>query len=389
MDNKKNLRFVILLGFVSLFADICYEGSRGIIGPYLASLGASATAVGFVAGAGELFGYGLRYISGRIADRSKQYWPLTIAGYCLTTVSVSLLAIAGHWMIACLLIILERAGKALRTPPRDVMLSFATQQMGRGYGFGIHKALDQIGALLGPLLVTLMLYLYGSYSLSFAVLFFPGIIAVGLLLKARNYLPRPQELEQVTPVIERGRLGRNYWIYVIALCFIGFGYADYPLIAYHFQKQGVVPLVWIPVYYGIAMGLNGISALILGRIFDYLGLWIIVFVTISSAMVAPLVFGSGFDTALMGVILWGLGMGAQESIIKAYVATMTSINERGTAYGMLNMCFGISWFFGSILLGMLYDYSISFVIIFSVTFQLLALIPLGFLLFSTKKRIHK
>lgn len=152
------LKFIVLLGVVSLFADATYEGARSINGPYLALLGASATTVGFVAGLGELIGYSLRLVSGYMSDRIGRYWAITLFGYTLNMLAVPALALAGRWEIAAMLMIAERIGKAIRTPARDAMLSHATREIGRGKGFGLHEALDQIGAVLGPLTVAGVLF---------------------------------------------------------------------------------------------------------------------------------------------------------------------------------------------------------------------------------------
>jgi sugar phosphate permease len=171
------MKFIILLGIVSLLADMTYEGARSITGPYLAILGASATLVGFVAGFGELMGYTLRFVSGYFADKSRQYWAMTIIGYVVNLLAVPLLALAGNWPLAAMLIIMERIGKGIRTPPRDVMLSHATSQVGQGWGFGLHEAMDQIGAITGPLIVALILYLHGNYQAGFAFLLLPALLA--------------------------------------------------------------------------------------------------------------------------------------------------------------------------------------------------------------------
>src|SRR6266487_914060 len=196
------LKFVLLIGVMSFFADFTYEGSRSIIGPYLALLGAGAAAIGIVTGLGELLGYGLRLVSGRLSDRTGQFWPITILGYIVQMASVPLLALAGSWQVAALLIILERVGKATRNPPRDVMLSHAGKQMG-GYGwaFGVHEALDQSGALFGPLAVAGVLALRGQYQIAFALLLIPALVTLTILLVARLTYPRPEEMETNPPDI--------------------------------------------------------------------------------------------------------------------------------------------------------------------------------------------
>jgi len=367
--NMTVTKFVILLGLVSLFADITYEGARSITGPYLALLGASATAVGFVAGFGELVGYGLRLISGYVSDKTKKYWAITITGYAINLIAVPLLALAGNWSVAAILMIAERTGKAIRNPSRDAMLSHATKQMGHGWGFGLHEAMDQIGAMLGPLIVSAILCWKGSYRTGFAVLLIPAFLALTTLLIARFLYPRPHDLEIKTPSLETRGLSRSYWLYVLGVGLIAAGYADFPLIAYHFEKFSTVSKVWIPILYSIAMASDAIAALIFGRLFDRSGIPVIIMASLIAMFFAPLVFLGGFSLAFLGMILWGVGMGAQESIMRAYIAGIVSSEKRGTAFGVFNATYGLLWFLGSLILGFMYDISIPLVVLFSVLLQ--------------------
>ncbi|MCX5891300.1 MAG: MFS transporter [Deltaproteobacteria bacterium] len=370
-------KFIILVGVVSLFSDMTYEGARSITGPFLGSLNASATVVGIVAGLGEFIGYALRLVSGYLTDRLGKYWTITFVGYGLNLFVVPLLALAGNWQVAALLILMERLGKAIRTPARDAMLSHATTEVGRGWGFGFHEAMDQIGAMLGPLIVATVLYVNGGYRAGFAYLLIPAILAVLVITIAARLYPQPEHLEVTAPKLETKGLARPYWIYVVAVGLIGAGYADFPLIAYHFGKAAVAPPNWIPIFYAVAMGVDAVAALILGRLFDRLGMPVIMAGSILSAFFAPLVFLGGFDLALLGMVLWGIGMGAQESIIKAALADMVPRERRATGYGIFNTGFGLFWFLGSALMGILYDVSLSALIAFSVIIQLLAM-PLFF-----------
>jgi MFS family permease len=378
------LRFVVLLGIVSLFADMTYEGARSITGPYLAVLGASATTVGIVAGFGELIGYLLRLASGYLADRTQRYWLITIIGYAINLLAVPALALAGHWTLAALLIVLERTGKAIRTPARDAMLSHATAEMGRGWGFGLHEALDQAGATVGPLIVAAVLYFKEGYSTAFASLLVPALLALVLLTVARFLYPRPQSLETLTPKWEAKGFGKAYWVYLAAVSCIALGYADYPLIAYHFEKTDGVPSDWIAVFYAVAMAVDALAALVFGYWYDRLGIKILVVAAMLSALFAPLVFLGDFSIALAGVVFWGIGMGAQESIMRAAIAAMSPKDRRGTAYGFFNMSFGLFWFAGSAFMGFLYDISIPALIAFSVAAQLISL-PL----FIASHRLHR
>lgn len=372
------LKFVVLLGVVSLFADMTYEAARSITGPYLAVLGASAAVVGIVAGFGELVGYALRLVSGYLADRTGKYWTITILGYVINMAAVPALALAGRWELAAFLIIAERVGKAIRTPARDAMLSHAAAQMGRGWGFGLHEAMDQIGALIGPLIVVAVLHFRGSYQAGFAVLAVPAALALGVLTVTRIRFPHPRHLEVGVPVLAATGFPRVFWIYLAAVSLVAAGYADFPLIAYHFAKTAAVPDIWIPFFYAIAMGVDALAALLFGRLFDRRGFPVLMAAALLSSLFAPFVFLGGFYAALAGMVLWGIGMGAQESIMRAAVAGMVPANKRGSAYGVFNAGFGVFWFLGSAAMGWLYDVSIPVLIAFSVGTQL-ASVPLLFM----------
>ena len=283
--NKKRtaLRFVLLIGVVSLFADCAYEGARSITGPLLAVLGASAALVGFIGGFGELLGYGLRLLSGRLSERTGKFWPITLLGYVIQMTAVPLLAIAPSWQIAGLLIILERVGKATRNPPRDVMLSHAGKQLGGfGWVFGLHEGMDQAGALIGPIVVALVLAYRGSYQIAFAVLLVPAILTLALIFTARFMYPKPQEMEVDLPNVESKGMPRMFWTYLIGASLVAAGFADFSLIAFHFQKASVVPGMWIPVFYSVAMAVSGGGSLLFGRLFDRAGIWILIPLTIIS-----------------------------------------------------------------------------------------------------------
>jgi MFS family permease len=369
------LQFVLLIGVMSFFADFTYEGSRSIIGPYLAVLGASAAVVGIVTGFGELLGYGLRLVSGRLSDQTGHYWSITIFGYIIQMLAVPLLALAGSWQVAALLIILERVGKATRNPPRDVMLSHAAKEMGYGWAFGVHEALDQFGALVGPLVVAGVLALRGEYQIAFAVLLVPALATLSILLVARLTYPRPQEMEVTPPDVRTTGLPRIFWVYLAGAVLVAAGFADFPLIAYHFARASTLSSTLIPVFYAIAMGMGGIGSLLFGRIFDRFGISVLIPLTVLSALFAPLVFLGGFWVAFIGIVLWGLGIGVHESIIPAAVAPMVPIQRRASAYGLFTAGYGIFWFLGSALIGILYGVSLPALIAFSLVAELAA-IPL-------------
>ena len=371
-SKRAALKFVLLIGVVSFFADFTYEGARSVTGPFMAVLGASGAVVGIVAGLGELLGYGLRLVSGRLSEKTQKFWPITLFGYLIQMAAVPLLALAGNWQWAALLIIVERVGKATRNPPRDVMLSHAAKEIGYGWGFGIHEALDQFGALFGPLAVATVLAHQGNYRTAFVILVVPAVITYGLLIGARILYPRPEELESHAPNVHSKGLSRLFWVYLAGAALVAAGFADFQLIAYHFGKANTIGDIWIPIAYSIAMAVSGAGSLLFGRMFDRIGIGVLVPLTVVSTFFAPLVFLGGFWPVIVGSALWGLGMGVHESIVPAAVATMVPIHRRPSAYGLFTAGYGVAWFVGSAALGILYDISIPAVVIVSVVLQISA-----------------
>lgn len=372
--SRSAMRFVLLIGVLSLFADFTYEGSRSILGPYLASLQASATVVGIVMGLGELLGYGLRLVSGRLADSTGRFWTITIIGYAVQMAAVPALAFTQSWPAAAVLIVLERIGKAIRNPPRDVMLSHAGQRIG-GYGwaFGIHEALDQLGAMFGPLLMAAVLARHGDYHLAFAVLLVPALINLLFVGIARWQFPRPQDMETQAPEAEvanaDAKLPRIFWVYLAGAALVAAGFADYALIGFHFARGSDVSTHWIPLFYAIAMAVSGGSSLLFGRLFDRYGFKLLIGLTAVAVLYAPLAFLGGFGVALLGVALWGMGMGVHESIIPAAVTPMVPQARRASAFGLFTAGYGVFWFLGSAAIGFLYDHSITWAIVFCVVTQ--------------------
>jgi predicted MFS family arabinose efflux permease len=371
---KTAFGFVLIIGIVNLFADMTYEGARSITGPFLGSLGASATVVGVVAGTGELLGYSLRSIAGYFADKTQRYWLIVFVGYVINMVAVPALALAGNWPVAAALIVAERTGRAIRKPAVDAMISYAGKSIGRGWVFGLNEGLDQAGATVGPLIVAFVLYLNSDYRSGFGVLLVSAILCLVTLLVAQFWYPRPQELETTSADFSKAKgFPRAYWIYVAAGALIAAGFADFALISFHFQKAEIISQTGIPLFYAVAMGAGALTNLLFGRLFDRVGFPIVIFAFFLGAMFAPLVFLGQFWLSLTGMAVWGIGMGAQNSLLKALLTGVLSVAKRGTGFGFFYTGYGIAWFLGSAAMGVLYDKSIPTLIIFSVVLQLLAL----------------
>jgi predicted MFS family arabinose efflux permease len=372
---------VIAFGIVSLFADMTYEGMRSISGPYLALLGASGTVVGLVAGTGELLGYTLRLASGRLADRSHLYWPITLIGYVVQMAAVPALALVGDWPAAAALIILERIGKATRNPPRDVMLSQAGESMGQGWAFGLHEALDQSGATIGPLLAAFALARRHDYHGAFAWMLIPATITVLLVISVRLRYPAagriaPSAEDLLSESARAGSLPRVFWIYSLGAGLVAFGFADYALISYHFAVANTMSSSSVPILYALAMAAAGAGSLLAGRWYDRRGLMVLIPSTVLIAAYAPLVFLGGFWAALVGTILWGVGVGIHETVMSAAIAHMVPTHRRARAYGIFTAIFGVAWFAGSAALGALYDHSLMATVLVAALAQLAGIVPI-------------
>lgn len=369
-----SMRFILLFGMVSFFADMTYEGARSINGAYLAILGASGAAVGFVAGFGELIGYSFRLFSGYLVDRSKKYWPITFIGYAFNLFAVPLIALTQTWPFAAVLMITERLGKGTRIPSRDTMLSYAAKNVGTGWGFGLHEAMDRGGAMLGALLITVLVAGGMALNHSFGWLVIPAIFAFIVLGITAFLFRSPKDLQPKVEEIQFHGIPSSFWKYLVASAFIAAGYADFALIAYHVQKTSIYTTAMIPLAYAFALGLQAISAPLLGRLYDRLDLRVLAFAILVGTLFAPCVFLGGSFLVGLGVLLWAFGVGAQESLMRPIVAEMVGPEKRASAYGIYYLVYGLSWFFGSLTMGFLYDYSLPLLVAFAVASQLFAFI---------------
>lgn len=377
------MSFILLLGVVSLFSDMTHEGASGIRGAYLTLLGASAATIGFVSGLGELVGYSLRLLFGRLTDKTGKYWTMTILGYAIDVLAVPALALVHRngWIWACALLIIERAGKAIKKPAKNTILSFAASQEGAGKSFALHEAMDQIGAFLGPVMLYFVMLFkngdsYSIYSFCFAVLAVPALLTIAFLLLARHRFPNPERFEPDETVLVKFRLKPSFLFYLAAISLFAFGFIDFSLITMHVAKTALFSDAALPLLYAAAMLLDAVSALVFGWLYDKYGFRVLAFSTAFSSLFALFVFGFQSRGAILaGVLLWGIGMGAQESILKAAVSGMVPKQSRAAGYGIFECVFGIFWFLGSWLLGALYDISLTALITVSVSSQLLC-IPL-------------
>jgi MFS family permease len=382
-------RTVLWLGVVSLLVDLVYEGARSITGPFLASLGASALTVGLVTGAGEAAALGFRLFSGPAADRSGRYWWWMVLGYAMTAVCVPLMALApalgsAGLAFACAMVLLERTGKAIRSPAKSVLLAVAARNVGRGRGFGVHKALDQTGALLGPLLVAVVVALTAHQWAGLLVLAVPGAVALGVLAWMHQYVGDPHH-EPVAPEAELEGLPRSFYVYAVACGLTTVGLMTFGVISFHLVNEHLVTAAVVPVVYAAAMGAEAVASLGTGFAYDRVGGGTLVLLPLAVAAVPALVFSDRVGIAVAGVLLWGGATGVQDSTVKALVADLVPAARLATAYGAFAAFQAVAALVGGGLAGLLYDTHRSLLIGGVAVAQAVALMLLAGVLFRSRR----
>ena len=379
-------RFVTTFGVVSLLADVVYEGARSVTGPLLASLGATAVVVGVVTGVGEAAALLLRIVSGPLADRTGRFWTWTIVGYALTVASVPLLGVVGVLWAAAALIIAERVGKAVRSPAKDTLLSHATAVTGRGRGFAVHEAMDQIGAVAGPLAVAAMLVVFGGdFGPTFALLAIPGVGVLALLAWLRARVPEPSRYEVAeaapstrgaAPRFALRSLPRPFWTYAGFSAVTMAGFTTFGVLSFHQVQRGLVPVAAVPVIYAAAMVADALAALATGWMYDRRGAVVLAALPVLAALVPVFAFSAHLVPVVAGALVWGAAVGVQESTLRAVVADLVGPGRRATAYGVYAAVIGVAAAAGGGLTGYLYGRSVPLLIGVVIGVQALALAAL-------------
>jgi MFS family permease len=364
--------FVLVMGVVNLFGDMTYEGGASINGQYLGTLGATAATIGIIAGLGEFLGYGLRSVSGYVADRTGRYWLITFVGYAINALSVPAIALAGSWQLAGLFILLERIGRGFRKPTVEAMLSYTTGTLGRGWVYGLNTALDETGATIGPLIMAGMLFLGWNYQVAYALLLIPALLTLASLTIARINFPLPSRLE-VGKTAPAKAFGRAYWLYMGAGACFAAGLMSFELVSFHLAGTKIVSEAWIPVMLGFSTLCAVIASLVLGKLYDRLGMPVVISAVVLSAMFAPFAFQESLVTVLIALPLWGIGYATQDTLLKVLIAGVLPEGKRNTAFGLFYIGYGGGWLIGSAATGLLYDSARAALVLFVVAAQVTSL----------------
>lgn len=382
-----DLVLIVMIGLVDLFADMTYEGGRSMTGQFLGSLGASGSAITIIMGASEFLGYILRWCSGIIADKTRKYRMLIFIGYLLNMVALPLFSVLSSTTTAMLLIMLERCGRALRIPARDVVVSHTAESVGIGFGMSLREFFDQLGAILGPVIIALVWYMSHNYRVSFAMLALPAVVTMLLIYKAISS-PAIRMFEQQSHKyipVSHVHFSVAWWWFLAAVISLGVATIDFQLLAYHMQHHEIMNAGSLAVLYGCGMAITAVGTLLMGKLFDRYGPYSMIAILALVSGYAPLALYGEFLSCIVGVMLWSILYSCHGSFLAALVTKLVVVDARATAYGISGAALGIGWLVGSLLRGFLYGYSLMAMVIVTLLFHGMAMI-----LFSNSFRhIHQ
>ena len=372
---------ILTLGLVSMLGDIVYESGRGIAPDYLMFLGASAFMVGIISGAGEFLGYGARLISGALSDKSKAYWVFIFVGYGLI-LAIPLIGFTFSLELVIVLILLERLGKALRSPSRDTVVSIIGKNVGSGKAFGLHEAVDQIGAIIGPLLFAAVLFFTANnYQAAFGILIIPFVLMMIVIAYTYRKVGKSIEAEVQNLKQEKAPLSRGFWFYCLAVFLNTLGLIPVALILFSgsliLQPLGQAWMV--PILYVVVQAVDAPMALVSGHLFDKLGVKLLVLPFALAVLPVFFVSYGGLVGIIFACVTFGLVLGMQESIYRAAVCELVPLGRRGTAYGIFNVILGFGTLASGVIFGYFLDkgYSVIVLVGFALMLQLFAIIALG------------
>ena len=402
-DNNVNfaVRAIIIFGIISLLGDMVYESARGANSQYFELIGISAAKVGLVFGIGEFLGYFLRLISGVISDKSKKPWAFMFIGYGMLFF-VPLMGFTKNWNVLFVLILMERIGKAIRNPSKDTVLSAISEnQVGVGFAFGLQEALDQVGAFLGPLIFTAVFYFtdkntLAEYSLGYKLLFIPFVLLMLFLYYSYRVISKGNLLgEEYGREFKSEKLKPIFWMYMAFTFFATLGFLNFSTLGYHMKSQNILTDGKITLIYSVAMIVDALTALIVGRLYDKLkeksgkkdgGILVLGAIPVVTLLLPFFGLTMSKSLIIVSMIIFGIIMGTHETIMRSAIADITPFDKRGTGYGVFNTGYGLALFLGATITGYLYDKNLnSVILIMTVVCEIIAAI----IFIKMKREIQK
>lgn len=348
----KGTLLIIIIGIVSLFGDFTYEGARSIIPQYFTTLGGSVFLLGIVLGVSEFAGYAVRLLSGKIADKTKDYWAIMFIGYAINLFAVPLLAFSGNYITAAFLVFLERFGRGIRTPPKDYLISNAASAGKVGRAFAIEAGLDQAGAIVGPLAVSLILLYKGTYKTAFAFLAAPATLAMLVLIVAYTYYRKADQRKE-RPAQNAIMSSRNFLIYSIAIALSAAGLYQVAFVLY--GAQGRIGTHLIPIIFLTAMAGEGLFGFLFGLLYDKVGRRLVYSGLLLSVLIPIILLGSSPAYLFVAALAIGAATGIQDTVMRAVVGSMIHSKKRGYAFGIFNAFYGFGFMMSGIVIGYLYS----------------------------------
>ena len=352
-------RNVLSLGMVSLFTDLSSQMVYPLIPTFLAVLGVSPAILGLIEGIAESTASLFRTVFGRMSDKLQNRKIFIIFGYGLSAISRPFFYIASHWTTIMAIRFSDRIGKAARTPSRDALISTSIHPSIKGKAFGFHRAMDRIGAIGGPLLAMLVLYLLrdtmselNALKTTFLISVIPGLIAL-------IFIKFVKETKAITKVMEKKKktamLNAPFILFLVANAFFALGNSSNAFLILKAQEVNItiflIPILW--VVYNIVCT---ISSPILGSLSDTVGRKPIIVISFIYYAIIYVLFGFANQAWMVWALFaaYGIFYGLSDGILRAYVADIVEEENRATAYGVLNTVIGIFLLPASVLMGLVW-----------------------------------
>jgi MFS family permease len=348
---------VVKLGIVSFLTDVSSEAIFSVFSIFFTTIaGASAALLGFVEGLADFSASSLDYLSGWLADRSGKNKPLTIVGYLFSTLAKITLLISSSVSALALFRVIERLGKSFRGPPRDAWLSAVAEKSSRGYAFGVHKALDKSGAVLGPLAAYVILNKYGQNLRAFHLLFIMAVIAAALaviiLCFIKDQPPREHRRENIFK--SWGALSKSFKLFLIPAGIFSLAYFSFEFLLLRAYTLGfsVKDVVLLYALFNVAFVIAAVPA---GKLGDFIGRKSIIILEYVIYIIMCLGFilaTQKWEVAAL-FILFGIFYSIDEAQSKAFIADIEK-DRRATAIGMYNFTTGLIYLPASVIAGALW-----------------------------------
>lgn len=398
---RSAMLFVLIVGFLWFVTAIARSGFMSVFGVYLDFTGASASAIGFISGLGVFIIISLQSFFSFLVAKTGCYWLFSILGISIELLCIPALGFipVNGWKIAMLLFFFHRLSHGLGYAGINSVFGSATRIIGPRKSRSILEFFQHAGNILGPIILFFIMQInssedgFYSYKSAIITLIIPVFIAVCLLIfmkiKFSNNYCRSPEFGRAAPILKTKKT--FLFLYMIGICAFALGFADYTIISMHVVKNGLFGKPIIPLIYAFVMLIDLISSTVFRLLFDNYGIKSIFASSLISALfVIPIFLSDNFIIVLLGIAIWAIGMGSQEYLMNFMIARVVSKADRGVWFNRFRIVFGMSWFLGSSILGILYDQKLILFAYFALATQIVAsAFFFAAAIFSDKKRIRQ